>query len=507
MEAVQAGWLSILPPVLAIILALLTKDVVFSLLLGTLSGTVVYSLLAGLNPVVGPIEVLFESMVTNIDMYIILFICLLGALVQVISQSGATAAYGRWGSQRLKSRRSTLLATSALGCLIFIDDYFNCLTVGTVMRPLTDRQKVSRAKLAYIIDSTAAPICIIAPISSWAAAVGSNLRATGAFTSDFTAFCATIPYNLYALLTIVMVVVLSVKGLDFGPMGREERLAHAREVTASTDENAGSTGKGRVSDMVIPIVALIILTILGMLYNGGFFTSGGEYHLSFIGALGNCSAAQALTWGGLGALILAFLMFVPRRLMSFRQFMEGVTEGMKNIVSAATILILAWTISGVCRDLLLTAEYVRDVMAASSIPGALLPVIIFVVSAFLSFSTGTAWGTFGILIPIIVPVATALSPNLLIVALSATLSGSVFGDHCSPISDTTILSSTGAECDHLLHVSTQLPYALCTAGCACLGYLAAGFTDGNLLITLLVSFGSLALLLLIFGRRSKTADQ
>lgn len=500
MEAVQAGWLSILPPIFAIILAIVTKDVVFSLLLGALSGTLIYSLLAGMNPLIGPIEVMFRATMDNIDVYIILFICLLGALVQVIANSGASAAYGRWGSKRLKTRRSTLLATSVLGVLIFIDDYFNCLTVGTVMRPLSDRQKISRAKLAYIIDSTAAPVCILAPISSWAAAVGSNLRGTGAFTSDFSAFCATIPYNLYALLTIGMVVYLSVRGRDFGPMGAQERLARQQEYVQEATVGQ-EVSDGRVSDMIIPILALIVLTVLGMLYNGGFF-AGGDYYMDIIGALGNCVAAEALTWGGLCALILAFLMYVPRKLMSFQKFMEGVTEGMKNMVPSCAILILAWTISGVCRDQLLTAEYIRDLMAASSIPGFLLPVIIFVVAAFLSFSIGTAWGTFGILIPIVIPVATALSPNLLIVALSATLSGSVFGDHCSPISDTTILSSTGAECDHMLHVSTQLPYALCSAGCAALGYIASGLSDGNLPITLGVSFLSLALLLLILTRKS-----
>ena len=500
MEAVQAGWLSILPPVIAIILAIITKDVVFSMLLGALSGTLIYSLLAGMNPFIGPIEVMFRATMENIDVSIILFICLLGALVQVIANSGASAAYGRWGSRRLKTRRSTLLATSVLGVLIFIDDYFNCLTVGTVMRPLSDRQKISRAKLAYIIDSTAAPVCILAPISSWAAAVGSNLRGTGAFTSDFSAFCATIPYNLYALLTIAMVVYLSVRGRDFGPMGRQEALA--RQQDHIPEEEAAQEGPdGRVSDMILPILALIVLTIAGMLYNGGFF--GGDYHMDIIGALGNCSAAEALTWGGLCALILAFLMYVPRKLMSFRKFMDGVTEGMKNMVPSCAILILAWTISGVCRDQLLTAEYIRDLMAASSIPGFLLPVIIFVVAAFLSFSIGTAWGTFGILIPIVIPVATALSPNLLIVALSATLSGSVFGDHCSPISDTTILSSTGAQCDHMLHVSTQLPYALCSAGCAALGYIASGLTDGNLAVTLGVSFASLAAALLVLTRNTK----
>ena len=505
MEAVQAGWFSILPPIIAIILAIITKDVVFSLLLGALSGTFLYSLLAGLNPLVGSVEVLFTATLEGIDIYIILFICLLGALVQVIANSGASAAYGRWGSKRLTSRRSTLLATSALGVLIFIDDYFNCLTVGTVMRPLSDRQKISRAKLAYIIDSTAAPVCILAPISSWAAAVGSNLRGTGVFTSDFTAFCATIPYNLYALVTLGMVLLFSLLGCDFGPMKQQELLEQdlLREEQMPEDT---AEGKGRVTDMIIPIAALILLTILGMLYNGGFFTAG-EYYHSVSGAFGNCNAAEALTWGGLCSLILAFLMFVPRKLMSLSCFMEGVTEGMKNMVPSCAILILAWTISGICRDCLHTAEFIRDLMTASSIPGFLLPVIIFVAAAFLSFSIGTAWGTFGILIPIVVPVATALSPNLLIVALSATLSGSVFGDHCSPISDTTILSSTGAGCEHMLHVSTQIPYALCAAGCAALGYIAAGLTDGNLPVTLGVSFISLAVLLWILTRKSANTQK
>ena len=498
MEAVQAGWFSILPPIIAIILAILTKDVVFSLLLGALSGTLIYSLLAGLNPLIGPIEVLFRATLDGIDIHIILFICLLGALVQVIANSGASAAYGRWGSRRLNTRRSTLLATSALGVLIFIDDYFNCLTVGTVMRPLADRQKISRAKLAYIIDSTAAPVCILAPISSWAAAVGSNLRGTGAFPSDFTAFCATIPYNLYALVTIAMVIFLSLRGRDFGPMQREELLALdlRYEETVPAEENRE---KGRVTDMVIPILALILLTILGMLYNGGFF-SAGDCYLSVSAAFGSCNAAEALTWGGLCALILAFVMFVPRKLMTLSRFMDGVTEGMKNMVPSCAILVLAWTISGVCRDQLQTAEFIRDLMAASSIPGFLLPVIIFAVAAFLSFAIGTAWGTFSILIPIVVPIATALSPNLLTVALSATLSGSVFGDHCSPISDTTILSSTGSGCEHILHVSTQIPYALCAAGCAALGFITAGLTDGNLAATLGVSFGSLGILLWILTR-------
>ncbi len=498
MESVYAGWLSVLPPVLAIILALLTKDVVFSLLLGSLSGALIFTCLSGGSLIAGPVNALFQVTVESVDLYIILFICLLGALVQVISLSNAAAAYGRWGSQHLKGRRSTLLATSALGCLIFIDDYFNCLTVGTVMRPLTDRQKISRAKLAYIIDSTAAPVCILAPISSWAAAVGSNLRSTGAFTSDFTAFCSTIPYNLYALVTLAMVGTLCLRPLDFGPMAAQEKMTRgtALEEPAPSEEALD----GKVSDMIVPVAVLIILAILGMLYTGGFFAAGNTY-LSISGALGNCNAAQALTWAGFGALILAFFMFVPTKRIPFKAFMEGITEGIGHMIPAVMILVLAWTISGICQDLLLTADYIRDIIAGSTIPGALLPVIIFLVSAALSFSIGTAWGTFSILIPIIVPVATAMSPELLVVSLSATLSGSVFGDHCSPISDTTILSSTGAECDHMTHVTTQMPYACTAAACAALGYLAAGLTDGNLPLTLGVSFAALAVAVTLLRRK------
>lgn len=333
------------------------------------------------------------------------------------------------------------------------------------------------------IDSTAAPVCIIAPISSWAGAVGSSLRATGSFASDFAAFCATIPYNLYALLTLLMIVFLIFTGWDFGPMRRQEEMAAADTVPDNAARQAESPCKnGTVADMVLPIVLLIVLAMLGMLYNGGFWAVGEPGYHSLTGALNNCTAAQALCWGGFGAVLFAFLLYVPRGLITFKEFMACVTEGFKNMIPANLILVLAWTISGLCRDQLLTAEFVRDAMTHSQIPGALLPAIIFVVAAFLSFSIGSSWGTFGILIPIIVPVATALSPNLLIVSLSATLGGSIFGDHCSPISDTTILSSTGAGCDHLTHVATQMPYALLVAGCCLFGYLVAGFSDGNLLL-------------------------
>lgn len=508
MEPIATGWFSILPPILAIVMALLTKDVVFSLLLGILSGTITYCAFTGANLIVGPVEIMFDTAISKIDLNILFFVFMLGAIVQVISVSGGSRAYAKWAQKYLKTRRSTLLATVILGILVFVDDYFNCLTVGTVMSPLAERHKVSKAKLAYLIDSTAAPVCIIAPVSSWAAAVGSSLQSTGAFKSDLVAFCATIPYNLYALLTIFMVLFLAVKEMDFGPMFAQEQAAAASGQTIRDEceqDLSHPASAGTVMDMIFPIIALIILSILGMLYNGGFWDpSGASYH-SLIGAFGNCTASQALCWGGFGTLIITFILYIPRKIMSFSTFMENITEGFKNMVAANTVLLLAWTISGVCRDLLMTAEFVRDLFTTVNVPGTLLPAIIFIVAAFLSFSIGSSWGTFGILIPIIVPVATTLSPNLLIVALSATLGGSIFGDHCSPISDTTILSSTGSDCDHLTHVSTQMPYALTVAGCSIIGYLIAGFSDGNLPLTLSVSVILLIITIILLHKQSINA--
>ncbi len=481
MEAIQVGFLSLLPPIIAISLALITKEVISSLMIGILSGTLIYALNTGLNPIVGTVETTFQLMANRFDFNIILFLALLGALVAVVTMAGGSRAYGRWASSKLKTKRSSLLATSALGALIFIDDYFNCLTVGTVMKPVTDKHNISRAKLAYIIDATAAPICIIAPISSWAAAVGSNLAATGAFESDLAAFVSTIPYNLYALLSIVMVIALCVVDLDFGPMERAEIKAQAGNlgaVDAEVQEHYKASEKGRVFDMLIPIGALIIFSILAMLHNGGFWGDDPAIAGNIAAAFGNCEASPALVVGGFAALVVAFILFVPRKLIGFREFMGGITEGAKSMIPADIILILAWTISGVCRDLLSTGEYVKGIVEGSAMPAFLIPALIFAIAAFLSFAMGTAWGTFGILIPIIVPVCEGIAPELLVVALSATLAGSVFGDHCSPISDTTILSSTGAGCDHIQHVSTQMPYAITVAACCFVGYIVAGLTKG-----------------------------
>lgn len=494
MEAVSVGWLSILPPIIAIALALMTKEVIFSLLLGILSGTLIYSIAVGLNPVIGTVETAFSLMGSRIDVDILLFLALLGALVCVMGRAGGVRAYGQWASRRLKTKRSSLLATSLLGILIFIDDYFNCLTVGTVMKPVTDKYNVSREKLAYVIDSTAAPICIMAPISSWAVAVGSNLAATGAFESELSAFVSTIPYNLYALLSISLVIFLCCTGWDFGPMRKAELRAASGDLNKVPEEtNLDQTQFGRsgtVADMLVPVMALVIFSVLGMLYNGGYWGPDPAFH-SIPAAFGNCTAAPALVMGGFAALVVAFVMYIPRRVVTFRHFMDGITEGVKSMVSADIILILAWTISGVCRELLNTGLYVKEVVLATGVPVGLLPAMIFLVAALLSFSTGTAWGTFSILIPIVVPVCAAAAPHMLIISLSAVLAGSVFGDHCSPISDTTILSSTGAGVPHIAHTSTQLVYSFAVAGCSAFGYLISGLLGGSLPILLLAGFGSL----------------
>lgn len=504
MEPVFVGWLSLLPPVIAIALALITKEVISSLLIGILSGALIYSFNTGLNPIVGTVETTFKLMASKVDINILLFLALLGALVVVVSMAGGSRAYGKWAATKLKSKRSAQLATSALGTMIFIDDYFNCLTVGTVMKPVTDKYGVSRAKLAYIIDATAAPICIIAPISSWAAAVGSNLKATGAFESDLAAFVATIPYNLYALLSIVMVIILCVTDFDFGPMNVCEKRAkkgNLGAIDAKMTENLKVSEKGRVFDMVIPVLALILFSVLAMLYNGGFWGEDPAYH-TLPAAFGNCVASEALVLGGFGALVVAFFLFVPRGIIGFRDFMDGIGEGIKSMVPAFIILILAWTISGVCRDLLMTGDYVKTLVEGSSMPGFLLPALIFLIAAFLSFAMGTAWGTFGILIPIVVPVCMAIAPQLLVVSLSATLAGSVFGDHCSPISDTTILSSTGAGCNHIEHVSTQMVYALLTAGCSFIGYIVAGLTNANAVLSLGTALGLMLIGLVVLHKYS-----
>lgn len=493
MQPYAAEWWSILPPIVAIGLALLTKEVFSSLLVGIFTGTLIYACGTDANILMGTMETAFSLMAKKVDFNILIFCSLLGALVYLISLSGGTVAYGKASTKVIKGRRSSLLSTSGLGIAIFIDDYFNCLTVGTVMRPVTDFYKVSRAKLAYIIDSTAAPVCIIAPISSWAAAVGSSLKDTGAFDSDIGAFVATIPWNFYALLSLFMVFFICITNLDFGPMRRSElRAAQGLSTDGPVEqtEELKYNPRGTIWDMLVPLLSLMLFAVLALMYTGGYWGADPKFH-GFQAAIGNSSASISLVFASFGALIVALLMYVPRKLMSFGEFFSGSVEGMKLMLPANIILILAWTLSGVCRDLLSTPQFMQQLVTSSGMSAMFLPVIVFSIAAFLSFSMGTAWGTFGILIPIVVPIIQALDPTLTVVVLSATLAGSVFGDHCSPISDTTILSSAGAQCNHMEHVSTQIPYALLAAICAGLGYLVAGISGGSLLLSLGTAFAAL----------------
>lgn len=396
MDAIQVGFLSILPPIIAIGLALVTKEVISSLIIGILSGTLIYSAFTS-SGVIGVLVKTFDTttslMAAKIgdNAAIVLFLALLGALVAVITMAGGSKAYGDWATKRISSRSGAQLATAALGLLIFIDDYFNCLTIGTVMRPVTDKHRISHAKLSYLIDATAAPICIIAPVSSWAASVISQMDGTG--LDGMSVFIQSIPYNLYALLTIVMVFILCSTRLDFGPMAAFEKNAiEKNELDSPTSESSGSdelnsmviSERGRVFDLLIPIIALIIFSILSMLYVGGYFEGG----MTLAEGFGNTDAGPALALASLGALIVAFFLFVPRRVLTFKRFMSGIGVGVKSMVPAFIILTLAWTISGVCRDLLSTGEYVGGLVAVSNMPVSLIPVIVFIVAGFLSFSMG-----------------------------------------------------------------------------------------------------------------------
>ena len=482
-EMIETGWLSILPPLIAIILALKTKEVYSSLFAGVFAGMLIYCFSTG-STILEAVRMVLDMVAYKIgdNGYMILYLSLLGAVVMVVTMAGGSRAYGKWASGKLKTKRSAKVATALLGCLIFIDDYFNCLTVGTVMRPITDKHKIAREKLAYIIDSTAAPICIIAPISSWAVAVASEVGGDG----GLGAFVKTIPYNLYALLTLLMVAVVCFTDFDFGKMKKTVADAANREYDEVEEEKeldgVKISDKGRVFDLLIPMLVLISCSILGMAYVGGFFNG-----VDFTTAIGENPTA-GLTLGALAALVCALVLYIPRKLVSFRDFMGGITAGVKLMVSAVMILSLAWSLSGVCREMIGTGEFVSGLVSSSNVSLSILPAIIFAVAAFLSFSMGTAWGTFGILIPIVSMICegSAEGASILIPALGATLAGSVYGDHCSPISDTTILSSAGAKCEHIRHVETQIPYATMVAAVCFVGYIIAGFVR-NPWITLAAS--------------------
>lgn len=502
LQMIDAGWLSILPPIIAIILALITKEVFSSLFVGILSGMFIYCWFTE-ESILTAIKYVFDMMSYKIgaNSYMILFLALLGSVVVVVTMAGGSRAYGRWATKRLKSPVSAKLATAILGVLIFIDDYFNCLTVGTVMHPITDKHKIAREKLAYLIDATAAPICIIAPISSWAVAVSSEVGEAG----GLNAFMQTIPYNLYAILTLIMVAFICVTDFDFGPMKKAVEAAKSQDFKETDDvkemDGIPVCPRGTVADLLIPMVTLILCSILGMAYVGGFFDG-----VPFAEAIGD-SPTVGLTLGAFAALIVCMIMYIPRKLVSFKDFMNGITQGVKYMVTAIVILVFAWSLSGVCREMIGTGQFVSSIVKNSSIPMELIPAIIFLVAAFLSFSMGTAWGTFGILIPIVSMICTGNDgASILIPALGATLAGSVYGDHCSPISDTTILSSTGANCPHIKHVETQIPYATLVASVCFFGYLIAGFTKNpwiSLTVSIIALFACFAVINFI---QKKKAD-
>lgn len=507
MEAVDVGWLSLIPPLLAIGLALLTKEVIVSLLIGVFTGAIIYVMHTSGNVITATLitfELMSEKIGDNAE--ILIFLGLLGSLVAVITMAGGSRAYGNWAASKIKNKQGAQLSTFALGCLIFIDDYFNCLTIGTVMRPVTDKHHISRAKLAYIIDATAAPICIIAPISSWAASVISQIQDSSDQLNGMSIFMQAIPFNLYAILTMLMVIIICMTNIDFGPMAEFERKARKKNFTKADKTNLSDqedelahmkiSDKGRVFDLLIPIIALIICSILAMLYMGGYF----ERQITISEALRNTEASPALVLGSFAALLIAFILFIPRKLLSFKEFMEGISMGVRSMVGAYLILILAWSIGGVCRELLNTGDYIGNLVAHSSMLPAFIPTIIFTIAAFLAFSMGTSWGTFTILIPIVVVACEQVAPELMVISIAAVLAGSVLGDHCSPISDTTILSSTGAGCNHMDHVTTQIPYVMLVGACCIVGYLVAGFTK-SLLITLVISILLLVLTLMILYRR------
>lgn len=474
---------ALLPPIVAIALALITKEVYSSLFLGILVGGLFYS---GFS-FEGTLNHIFsEGLIAQIsDPYnvgILMFLVFLGVLVSLMNRAGGSAAFGQWAARRFKTRIGVQLATILLGCLIFIDDYFNCLTVGSVMRPVTDRQNVSRAKLAYLIDATAAPICIIAPISSWAAAI-SGFAPEG--TNGLVLFINAIPYNFYALFTILMMVTLTVLRLDYGPMARHEANALRGNIFTVnppvSTENESAAGKGGVLDLVLPILVLIVSCVVGMIYTGGFFEG-----TSFVDSFANSDASVGLVLGSFVALVLTIAAYSLRGVLEFRDCMSCLTEGFKAMVPAIMILCLAWTLKGMT-DSLGAAEYVAGVVEHSA--GSMLnflPAIVFLIACGLAFATGTSWGTFGILIPITLKVFPLESGNpLAIICVSACMAGAVCGDHCSPISDTTIMSSAGAQCDHIAHVSTQMPYALSCALISFFTYVVAGFVQ-NALISLAV---------------------
>lgn len=504
-----ATFWALVPPIIAIVLALITKEVYSSLFIGILSGGLIYS---SFNLETTMTHVFQDGFISTVaDSYnigILIFLVLLGSLVAMINKTGGSAAFGRWAKTHIKSRVGAQICTVVLGILIFVDDYFNCLTVGSVMRPVTDKHNVSRAKLSYLIDATAAPICIIAPISSWAAAVAGFAEGAGA-ESGISLFVSAIPFNFYAILTIVMMFFLAITKFDFGPMKKHEDNALAGDIFTSgekqveeLEENANP--KGRVLDLVLPVIVLIISCVFGLIYSGGFFDATSDSYMNFIESFSNSDASVGLVFGSFITIIISVIYYLCRRVITFKNCMEAIPEGFKAMVPAILILVCAWTLKTMT-DSLGAKIFISQLIEGSAGQLAFfLPAIIFLIAVGLSFATGTSWGTFGILIPIVLSVFGAQDGNITIVAVSACMAGAVCGDHCSPISDTTIMASAGAKCDHINHVSTQLPYALTVAGVSFVSYILAGFVPNAVIvlpISIALMIGTLFVLKLALNKK------
>jgi Na+/H+ antiporter NhaC len=505
---VNSLW-ALLPPIIAIVLALITKEVYSSLMIGIITGGLLYS---GFNPVGAMNHIFVDGMIAQLsdpwNVGILIFLVVLGSIVMLMNRAGGSAAFGRWASTHVKTRLGAHLATIALGTLIFIDDYFNCLTVGSVMLPVTDKHKVSREKLAYLIDATAAPVCIIAPISSWAAAVTGFVEGA----NGLELFIRAIPYNFYAFLTFVMMITIAVGGFDYGKMAQAEKqcgittspdgsLKHPSLTGAEDQPNPPISQKGIVIHLVLPIFALIICCIIGMIYTGGFFDGEG-----FVTAFSNADASTGLVFGSMAALLITILFYLATRVLDFNECMNAIPEGFKSMVPAILILTLAWTLKSMT-DSLGASEYVGGLVeqvAENGMVMGLLPAFVFIIGAFLAFATGTSWGTFGMLIPIVVSAFHSdINNELMIIAISACMAGAVCGDHCSPISDTTIMASASGQCEHIKHVSTQLPYAITVAAVSVFCYILAGFVR-NWLVTLPVSIAAMVVVLLAIKNFTKS---
>lgn len=504
-EAKGTLW-SLFPPVIAIGLALITKEVYSSLFVGILSGGIIYAVASGTGFEGTFKAVVQDGLITNLsnayNVGILVFLVVLGIIVVLMNKAGGSRAYGEWAAAHIKSRRGVALSTFFLGVLIFVDDYFNCLTVGSVMRPITDKHNISRSKLAYLIDSTAAPICIIAPISSWAAAVSGTVEGV----NGISLFINTIPYNLYAFLTILMVIFISVSDTDYGPMKIHEDNAKNGDIFTTQNNTYEQdaqpvTERGRVIDLILPVAVLIVFCVVGMIYTGGFFSG-----TDFVTAFANCDAAYGLSLGSISALIVIIAYYMFRRVLKFNECKDSIAAGFKQMVPAILILTFAWTLKTMTNHLEAGA-FVSGVVQSATALSVLLPVILFVVAIGLAFATGTSWGTFGILIPIVTSVfeaelanvsQTGEIPSMVIICISACLAGAVCGDHCSPISDTTIMASTGAQCDHVNHVSTQLPYALTVAAVCVVGYLLSGFVHN---VFIVLGFSLALMLAVLFAIR------